>query len=136
MAPTIDFAYASDRIIQAGLKTFNKIDIEKEKQLKKLSLELTEAFDSKREKAILLAMSSNYFEKKFVDKNNFEKYFSYLVGEKAFRIDNYVKVRKHMPRLPIRKKSSIPLICFLGKKDPVFEVSQCRIQVERFFFES
>lgn len=133
LSPAIDLNYTSDRIIEVALDIFSKTDSAKESTLRSLKSSLVKGFDSTKEEAILLAMSSNYFVKNFVELDSFENYFGYLVDDKAFNLDNYLKVSRSIPVTPIDYLSSVPVLCFLGALDPVFEVAQSEGQVKKYF---
>ena len=135
LAPALDLVQASNDIIKLGQKILAKSKPSVAKEIESIEADLTDSFDELKERALMLAFSSNYVVRNFDSEASFNNYFSYLTGKFEFCVDTYIKVNRSMP-LSVTKSDEvfdIPLLAILGAKDPVFGVQDSKSLISKYF---
>ncbi len=133
LSPAVDTLYSGSRIIDIALEIYSKTDTSKYNKLTSMVKDVSDVFDENRKNAILFSFGCNYFPQNFIALENFEKYFGYLVGENEFNLDNHFAVIEDIPKYSPKEKFEIPVICFLGERDPVFELAKSKEHVSMAF---
>lgn len=123
ISPAIDMIAGEQYVFDMAQELLKKNDQEKAIELSELIGKLKDEVDTIRIEALKLAVASGYFMNYFTDSKAFETYFSYLQGDYAFNLENFLKVRPHINKtLPDLSGYNGKSIVFFGKEDPAFKV--------------
>jgi pimeloyl-ACP methyl ester carboxylesterase len=123
VAPSTDMISGEKYVFDMAYKRFSKDQPEMALKLKKLIPQLTDKVDESRIKALELAFESGYIMDYFVHQKNFESYFSFLNGDNAFNVENFLKIRRYINKdLPDNSNFQGKSTVIFGADDPAFKM--------------